>query len=133
MKTRDYTLVCISGQRHELSSVDRALRHERLGLVLSVLGYAHQEASGKYDGREEQSHVVHVYAPITAKIDRLRALAKAFEQESILVVYPTDETEIQFTNESGYKTFGRWTEISLHELSRYNGYTIVNDRAFTIQ
>lgn len=105
-----------------LSQKENDQRTERLEKQLLTSGFRYTKVKGKYKGREETSLLLEITGFELVK--RLRAIATAYQQETILVI---NGNKAFYVNEDGaYIDGGLFKTTSIDNIKKLESYTVLN-------
>lgn len=107
--------------------------HETLVVTLQERGVDYTEVSAMYKGITESSIMVESsdYAKYLELESLALAIARDFNQESILKVSNDDTVELHYLTDNRIESIGVLTEVDT--LEGLEGYSIINNRMFTVK
>lgn len=126
-----FTTVIISAEQSGLLQETNDLRTAALRAQLDTIGVVWVSSLGSYKGSIEKSNVVVINS--AEKLNKLMDLARDYGQESILVRYADGQVELQYTNGTVEKLQGDLVQIPSITSSLYDGWTLVNERYYTVK
>lgn len=107
--------------------------HETLVVTLQERGVDYTEVSGMYKGVTESSIMLESsdHSKYLEFESLALAIARDFNQESILKVSNDDQAELHYLADNRNESIGVLTEVDT--LEGLEGYSIINNRIFTVK
>ena len=117
----------VSAERRIYTGEVNAMRSAELASFLRFLGLHHVDATGSYEGREEESFLV--YTPDESALNSVKGLARYFAQDSVLTVGTDGAARLWFHDDSG-QALGLFRQVSEAKARAKVAWTFVDGLYF---
>lgn len=124
--------VFISAERSNMTPAENTLRTYLLEELLFAFNLNYKLVEGSYKGVEETSFMVELNKDNNKGLGTIKALAKGFGQESIMIKNEAERCELHYMTDGRIEEIGLLSKRNPKELEQLDSYSIIDNALYAV-